>query len=394
MKATKCVLASVRAERERERVWVCARERAYVCSLQTVTQWTKDRPFLIFRGYRHFVHKNTKPPAISYILLCDTSTMREKKEEKKTSPTAKWPGTKKNIQKTHTPHTLYRWLTMSKFGDYSFEMTSEHRHNFGVSRNLEKWASSFCLTIVRTNTHTDILVAAYNLLPVKQWKTQTKLLIRRYEIISNRMGLTCHTTVTLFFYCGSSKHKNCHGNARLKNRGRERGGARERERKRKNLAQYIIGITWMFLLQWNRIHLKYELLSIPDYQVDSINRHSFFSLPYIKNVLKSLRMSKTFLQFGLNGFVKREYYSGKYGFYEVINSYLFNEKKNQPWTWFWLSGVWRFFWWPQNVQSEQPILHWGIKSETATQWPWIFIFRQWMSTFQLQKISHYLSDLR
>lgn len=199
MKATKCVLASVRAERERERVWVCARERAYVCSLQTVTQWTKDRPFLIFRGYRHFVHKNTKPPAISYILLCDTSTMREKKRGKKTSSTAKWPGTKKHTKNTHTPHTLYRWLTMSKFGDYSFEMTSEHRHNFGVSRNLEKWASSFCLTIVRTNTHTDILVAAYNLLPVKQWKTQTKLLIQRYEIISNRMGLTCHTTVTLFF---------------------------------------------------------------------------------------------------------------------------------------------------------------------------------------------------
>lgn len=38
-------------------------------------------------------------------------------------------------------------------------------------------------------------------------------------------------------------------------------------------------------------------------------------------------MSKTFLQFGLNGFVRREYYSGKYGFYEVINSYLFNKQK-------------------------------------------------------------------
>lgn len=192
MKATKCVLASVRAERERE----CARERAYVCSLQIVTQWTKDRPFLIFRGYRYFVHKNTKPPAIPYILLCDTSTMREKKRGKKHHQQPSGRERKKHTKNTHHTHCIDGWR-WAKFGDYSFEMTSEHRHNFGVSRNLEKWASSFCLTIVRTNTH--ILVAAYNLLPVKQWKTQTKLLIRRYEIISNRMGLTCHTTVTLFY---------------------------------------------------------------------------------------------------------------------------------------------------------------------------------------------------
>lgn len=175
----------------RARVCVLTSDRYTVDKRQAISHfsWLPSFRAQKYQTTSHFIHF-----AMRYI-----NNEREKKEEKKTSSTAKWPGTKKHTKNTHTPHTLYRWLTMSKFGDYSFEMTSEHRHNFGVSRNLEKWASSFCLTIVRTNTHTDILVAAYNLLPVKQWKTQTKLLIQRYEIISNRMGLTCHTTVTLFF---------------------------------------------------------------------------------------------------------------------------------------------------------------------------------------------------
>lgn len=174
----------------RARVCVLTSDRYTVDKRQAISHfsWLPSFRAQKYQTTSHFIHF-----AMRYI------NNERKKRGKKNITNSQVAGNKKNIQKTHTPHTLYRWLTMSKFGDYSFEMTSEHRHNFGVSRNLEKWASSFCLTIVSTNTHTDILVAAYNLLPVKQWKTQTKLLIRRYEIISNRMGLTCHTTVTLFF---------------------------------------------------------------------------------------------------------------------------------------------------------------------------------------------------
>lgn len=106
MKATKCVLASVRAERESMSMSMCARAR--VCVL-TSDRYTVDKRQAIshfswlpsFRAQKyqttsHFIHF-----AMRYI-----NNEREKKRKKKTSSTAKWPGTKKHTKNTHTTHIV------------------------------------------------------------------------------------------------------------------------------------------------------------------------------------------------------------------------------------------------------------------------------------------------
>lgn len=138
-------------QRERERESMCARAR--VCVL-TSDRYTVDKRQAIshfswlplFRAQKyqttsHFIHF-----AMRYI-----NNEREKKRKKNIINSQVAGNKKKHSKNTHHTHCIDGWR-WAKFGDYSFEMTSEHRHNFGVSRNLEKWASSFCLTIVRKNT--------------------------------------------------------------------------------------------------------------------------------------------------------------------------------------------------------------------------------------------------